>query len=268
MKKKLSIGLVGFGNMGRALGEALLSESAYQLLAYDKEKKKLKGIDSIIRKESLEKIIPSVNVVILAIKPQDIEIFIKDAVRYFIKKRPLLISIAAGVPTYFFEKRIKGIRVIRVMPNLAVKVRSSVSFMCKGKLATKKDLDVAYKIFSCVGKVFVIKESFLDKVTSISGSGPGYVYYFMDAIMKSALKLGFSQEIARMMIEETFLGAVRFATLSGKEFSKLIEDVASRGGTTESALRIFTKKRLNSIINEAINSAYKKAKELANYYHK
>ncbi len=263
MRNKLYIGIVGFGNMGSAVGEALLSEGTYEISIYDTQKKKLKGIEAVNIAKSLEELIGISKVVLIAIKPQDIEDFIKKAHHYLSKKKPLLISIAAGVSTSYFEKRIKGIRVIRVMPNLAAKVRNSVSFLCRGKNAKKEDLNIAIKIFSYVGKTFTVRENFLDKVTSISGSGPGYIYYFMDAIMKAALRLGFSRQVAKEMVEETFMGAVKLAVLSGKDFSQLIKDVSSKGGTTERAIDVFNKKKMDSIIYEAVSSAYRRAKELA-----
>ena len=263
MRNKLCIGIVGFGNMGSAIGEALLSEGTYEISIYDIQKRKLKGIDAFNIAKSLEELIDTSKVILLAIKPQDIEDFIKKSHHYLSKKKPLTISIAAGISTSYFEKRIRGIRVVRVMPNLAAKVRNSVSFLCRGKNARREDLNIAMKIFSYVGKTFIVKENFLDKATSISGSGPGYIYYFMEAIMKAALRLGVSRQIAKEMTEETFMGAVKLAILSGKDFSQLIKDVSSRGGTTERAIGIFSKRKMDSIIYEAISSAYRRAKELA-----
>jgi len=263
MRRNLNIGIVGFGNMGRALAYALLDGTEGCISIYEKDKKKIKGLKNLLISENAKELIETADVVILAIKPQDIKKFLKETKYYFLNKKPILISIAAGIPTYFFERYVKQIRVIRVMPNLAAKVRESISFICKGKFAKNKDLEIAKRIFRYVGEVIIIKEGFLNKVTSISGSGPGYVYYFMDCLYKSALELGFQKKIAKRMVEQTFRGAIKLAKLSGKDFNLLVKAVASPKGTTLAALKIFKKRKLKGIIASAVNAAHKRAKELS-----
>ena len=263
MNKKLKVGIVGFGNMGRAIAESLSSKK-YDIYVYDKDKNKAKGIPSGIAVKTLRGLLSKSEVVILAVKPQDIKGFIKSSCG-FINRKTLLISIAAGVPTYFFEKNMGKLKIVRVMPNLAARVKEAVSFICKGHFASKKDLDLALNIFKNIGIVFKVKEGFLDKATSISGSGPGYIYYFMDSLMQAALGLGFERKTARKMVQYTFLGAVRLAIESREDFSRLVKSVASRGGTTEAALGVFENNRLSAVIKDAIGAAYKRAKKLAKH---
>ncbi len=260
MNKKLRVGIVGFGNMGRAIAESL-SSGKYDVYVYDKDKNKTKGIPRNIIVKTLKGLLSESEAVILAVKPQDIKEFIEGS-RGFINRKTLLISIAAGVPTYFFEKSMGRLKIVRVMPNLAARVKEAVSFICKGRFASKKDLDLALSIFKNIGIVFKVKEGFLDKATSISGSGPGYIYYFMDSLMQAALGLGFDRKTAREMVQYTFLGAVKLAIEGRKDFSVLVKNVASRGGTTEAALRIFERRKVSYAINDAVGAAYKRAKEL------
>jgi len=261
MGKKVKIGIVGFGNMGRAIAESL-SPARYAIYVYDKDKKKTKGFACSGITSTLKELLNKSNIVILAIKPQDIDDFINNS-RGFIKREIFLISIAAGVPTHFFEKEMGRIRVVRVMPNLAAKVKEAVSFICKGRFASKEDLNTALSIFRNIGIVFAVKEDFLDKATSISGSGPGYIYYFMDSLMQASLRMGFDKKTAKKMVQQTFLGAVKLSLESEKDFSALIKSVASRGGTTEAALSVFEKNRLSNTIKKAVDAAYKRAKKLA-----
>ena len=114
--------------------------------------------------------------------------------------------------------------------------------------------------------MFVVKENLLNKVTSISGSGPGYIYFFMECMFESALRLGFNREMASSMVSHTFLGSVKLARLSGKDFSSLVKDVASPGGTTEEALAVFRRQGLSKTIEEAVVAAYQRARELAEIY--
>lgn len=263
MKKENTIGIVGFGNMGSSLAWALKDEG-WRVYVYDKEKSKLKlkkaknifvckGVDDLIKRSPI---------LIIAIKPQDIPFFIKDTKSYILRYNPLLISIAAGVSTRFFEKKLDRVRVIRVMPNLAVKKRCSISFLSKGKFSLSKDFERAKKIFNCVGESVIIDENFLDKVTAISGSGPGYVYYFMSCIYQSARMLKFNKNLAQKMVKATFLGAVNLLKDDDNDFQTWLGKVASKGGTTEAAVNWWEKNNIKKLIKEGVRRAYLRAKEL------
>lgn len=265
--RKLKIGVIGTGNMGKAILSALRSQSSYSLFAYDIDREKLKSLPSKIKIIKDNKTLISLSqIIILAIKPQDINSFLyayKDSLK---KYRPLIITIAAGVGTRKFEKYAK-LAVVRVMPNIAAKVKASISFISPGKYAKHSDLMVTKNIFSSVGETIVVKESFLDKVTSISGSGPGYIYYIMDVFYKRALKFGFNKREARKMVLMTFLGAVKLA-ISEEDlvFQMLVKQVASPKGTTEAGLKVFRERNLEEIIDQAVISAYKRARELSSQY--
>jgi pyrroline-5-carboxylate reductase len=272
MENKLKVGIIGFGNMGSSIGLALQETKRWMVYVYDKDKRKLKGLKGFYICKDNREVIERSEVVILAIKPQDIRGFLDDTKECLLENKPLIITIAAGVPIKLFERclfkpssnKIR-LKVIRAMPNLAAKVKQSVSFLCKGKFVNSTDLNVAKKIFSSIGEVFIIGEEFLDKVTSISGSGPGYVYYIMDCIYKTALQLGFKKCEARKMVALTFMGASKLASLTEKDFAILVREVASPKGTTEAALNIFKKEKLAKIIEQGVKSAYRRAKELRPY---
>ncbi|UCC95801.1 MAG: pyrroline-5-carboxylate reductase [Candidatus Omnitrophota bacterium] len=262
MKKAYKIGVIGLGNMGSSIGDALAGRRGCKVYVYDKERRKTKRTKGFYRCSSSKELIQSVDVVILAVKPQDIKEFIGKTKEYFLTSRPLLVTIAAGVSTNFFENRIPGVRVIRVMPNLAARVRQSVSFICKGKFANQRDVTTAKEVFSSVGEVFFTKESFLDKVTSLSGSGPGYVYYFMDCLYESACALGFSKAIAQKMVIQTFYGAINLIKSQPDDFKVWIGRVASKGGTTQAALNVWEKNNFPQLFRKAVSVACRRAKEL------
>lgn len=257
MRKKITI--IGWGNMGAAIGEALAEEN-WQVFFFDKDKSKLISRKNITACPTLLEAIEKAKILILAIKPQDIPSFLKEAKKYL--KDKLLISIAAGVSTKFFQKYLENTKVVRVMPNLAAKKRLSISFISKGIKASEKDLELACKIFSCVGDVVKIEENWLDKVTAISGSGPGYLYYLLHLFYKSAISLGFKKELAKRMIKKTFLGATRLIEDSSLGFKEWFEKVASRGGTTQAAVEEWRKNHLEEIIKKGIKRAVKRAQEL------
>ena len=266
MKRNEKIGIIGLGNMGYSLGFALRKVSRGKIYVYDKDQRKISGAGDFCIGKNSQEVIENVGVLVLAIKPQDVRGFLRQTKSALLNHRPLLISIAAGIPTTFFEEYLKGLKVIRVMPNLGAKVGESVSFVCKGRYTQEKDLKIAKRIFSSIGEVIEIKEALLDKVTSISGSGPGYIYYFMDCIYQSARQLGFKEKQARDMVMQTFWGAIKLAKLCGKDFKLLAKEVASRGGTTEAALKVFKRKRLFQVVYQGIDAAHKRAKQLSGLY--
>jgi pyrroline-5-carboxylate reductase len=263
MKKKIDIGIIGLGNMGAACSLAIKGLSRVCIYAYDQDKKKTaKYKKNFPVTKNSEELIAKSDIVLLAIKPQDIDTFLNKTKETFLKKSPLLITIAAGISTKFFERRIKGLRVVRVMPNLAAKVGESVSFMSKGKFAKKADLGAVKVIFSRVGEIIEISEKYLDKVTAISGSGPGYIYYFMDCLYKGALSLGFPKEVAKRMVMKTFLGAAKLVKEGGGDFSKWVERVSSSGGTTQAALKVWDENKFAKLIEKGVGAAHSRAKEL------
>lgn len=269
MAAKKTIGILGFGNMGRAIGVALSScHQGFQVLAYDKQKSKLSKIRGIRKSSCIKDLVKKSDVVIIAVKPQDIAKVLESTKETFLKSKSLLVTIAAGVEIGTFTKVFKGARVIRCMPNLAAIVGESMSFIAASKSCKKADILLAKNLFSCIGEVIVTKESMLDKVTAVSGSGPGYIFNFMDGIYKAALKLGFKKADAKNMVLQTFLGSVVLAYASGDDFQGLVKKVASKKGTTEAALKVFKKSAQEKVIEQAVKAACKRAGQLACAYRR
>jgi pyrroline-5-carboxylate reductase len=150
------------------------------------------------------------------------------------------------------------------MPNLALRINQSVSFISGGNKVDVKSIKIVKNIFKLVGEVFIIKEKFMDKVTAITGSGPGYVYYFMRAMYEAACDFGFSKSDARKMVLNTFKGAVGLAEATDMDFSVLQDAVTSKKGTTEAAIKRFEKSKMAGIIKAGVRAACVRAKELSN----
>ena len=263
MSRKIKVGIVGFGNIGGSCASALNKRSRYKVLIYDTDRKKKPKAKSFSVVKDIAQLIAEAEIIILAIKPQDIGDFIAGNKTGLVKRKPLLVSIATGIPIAWFQGQLKGVPIIRVMPNLAAKVGESLSFISKGKNAKKSDLVKVERIFSCIGEVNVVEEKYLDKVTGVSGSGPGYVFYFMESMYQGALKLGFTKKEAKRMITQTFLGAAKLAKASGEEFKTLIKKVASKKGTTEAALKVFKAGKVGKTIIRGMSSACQRAKKIS-----
>ena len=262
MSDGMKIGIIGFGNMGKALALALKRGGNFYLFAYDCDRKKTQAVKGLCISKNIEELIKNADVVVLSVKPQDIKNLLREIKKYLAEKKPLFISIAAGISTQLLQKYLGEIKIIRAMPNLAAKVEESISFVSKGKLASKKDLDAAAKILKAVGEVIAIQEKYLDKATAVSGSGPGYIFYFMNALYEGALELGFSKKNAKKMAEQIFWGSAKLAKESKEDFKLLIKGVTSKGGTTEAALEVFNERGLEKIIKEGVKAACQRASEI------
>lgn len=262
MKKQKIIGVIGLGTMGGACAKNIACFSNYKILAYD-IKNKNKQLPKISKVKNLKELIGKSQLLFLAIKPQDLDSFLRKNRNIILTVKPLLVSILAGVSIKSIEAALPGIKVVRVMPNLAVQVRESVSFVAAGKFVKQKELKEVKNIFSLMGNAFESKEENMDKITALSGSGPGFIYYFMESFYGTAIQMGFKKQEARRIVAQTFQGASRLALESGQDFSKLVKSVASRGGTTEAGISFFNKKQLSQNISKGLFAAYEKAKKIS-----
>ena len=188
-----------------------------------------------------------------------------------IKEEPLIISIAAGIGSLTIKKYLDNssyYKLARAMPNLCAKKGMAITGLfgdpnCYGENGGKMLGKDVSKIFSKIGKVlWVKKESDLDSVTAISGSGPAYIYYIMNAMIDAAEELGLERNAAQKLVAQTIIGAGE----TGKDIHNLTNEivkVSSKGGTTEKAIDVFKQKKLDAVIKQAIKSAHKRSKELS-----
>lgn len=258
MGSKLSLGIIGWGNMGSSLGAVIGCQPDIQLIVYDKDTKKLKQKSGFRNAKSAAQVISASSVVILSIKPQDVRSFLEETREEWLKNKPLLITICAGIKTDFFIKKIGRLPVVRVMPNLAAACGCSMSFVAAGAHAGKIDVHIAAKLFSLAGEVIVTGENMIDKATAISGSGPGFIFSMMNSFYGQAVKLGFNAAQARMMVNQTFLGAATLAKQNACDFKKMVTAVASRGGTTEAGLKVMRAKKIDAILKSAVGAAWQR----------
>lgn len=257
---KKTMGIIGCGNMGSAI-----IKQNQGLLIFDKEQKKIKAIK---RKHSVrvaldnQELTRKSSVIIIAIKPQDIDELLND-IKPVITNQ-LVISIAAGISTKYIENKIgRKVRVIRVMPNIAAQVKNGISAICKGRFAQNRDLFIAEKIFQKLGKVVRLKEKYFDAFTAIAGSGPAYFFYFIEALVDAGKQLGFREKEIVDFVKEVAKGSIKLLEETGLSAKELRQKVTSRGGTTEAALNIFKQAKLNTIVRRAVLKATARAKQLS-----
>ena len=261
--------------MGSAIAERIKED--YEVFVFDKEKAKIAALHGIAVKEDIKSLAEISDIILLAIKPQDFDAILGH-LRGLLKDK-IIISIAAGISTGHIEKKLGDCRVIRVMPNLAAKIGESVSCLCKGKFACDEDLDLAEEIFYYLGVVRKINENLMNAATAISGSGPAYVFYFIEnagldennipeharhemmlRLEKAAQGVGFSREDAAFLSANTINSAINLLHKTKIKAAELRKQVTSKGGTTEAAIAVLTK---SGTWEEAAKAALKRAEELA-----
>jgi pyrroline-5-carboxylate reductase len=281
MPKKTKIGIIGYGNMGSAIAKR--TSSKYQLFIFDKDGSKTKNILNAKVTGSVVDLINNVDVVFLAVKPQDFDAVLNEIKNNQIPLperdlvRKLIISIAAGISTEYIERVLGKVRVTRAMPNLPAKIGKGISCLCKGKFATDSDFKLTRQLFKELGETFILEEKMMNAATAISGSGPGYLYdwgegrsiedikkyaydIFEFLLSASAQNLGFTKEQAEILSKVTTRGSVKFLETTGFSPKEAKKQVVSKGGTTEAALEMLHK---GGSLNEAVEAACKRAKELS-----
>lgn len=270
-----TIGIIGFGNMGCAIAKEV--KSKYQIWVFDKDSSKTSGLSEINVTENITDLVNQVDVILLAIKPQDFDIVLENIKDYVQPK--LIISIAAGINTEYIEKVLGDVRVVRVMPNIGVKIGKSVTCLCKGRFASNDDLSFAEELFNYLGTTRKIEEKMMDSSTAISGSGPAYIYDDMELspidpfnipeqkkqdyirrLAEAAQSLGFNSEDAMFLAINTINMSIDLIKKTKMLPSELKKQVTSKGGTTEAALEVLHK---GGSWEEAAKVALKRAEELS-----
>lgn len=264
-----TLGILGTGNMAEAIFSGLIQKKIFkpsQIHGYDihtNHLKKLARRYKIIPTSNVSDLIKQSNIILLSVKPQHMESLLESFKNQNLKGK-LFLSIAAGLDTHYFEKKLGSkIRLIRLMPNTPVFLGLGATAYFANRNCTSADIRLAQKMFESVGIVKkVTKENLLDTVTALSGSGPAFVYLFIDSLMKAAVKQGLKKQDAFELAIQTTKGAAAMLETSKEDVASLIQKVASKGGTTEAGLKILHQSKFPQIVRNCIQGATKRAKEL------
>ncbi len=201
------------------------------------------------------------DLVLLAVKPQVMGQVLEGLAPAV--DRQLVISIAAGIPTYTIEARFpRPVRVVRVMPNTPALVLEGASALCAGAHATAGDLAVARALFEAVGRAVVLDETAMDAVTGLSGSGPAYIFVIIEALADAGVRVGLSRDVAQLLAAQTVLGSAAMVLETGKHPAALKDMVASPGGTTIAGLHALEAGGLRAALLDAVEAAAARSREL------
>jgi pyrroline-5-carboxylate reductase len=265
------IGFIGSGNMGEALINGLIvsgSSAPESIICSDIREEQLQRLHAtygIQTTTSNVEVATLSDIIIYAIKPQIMAQVLMETADY-LDMHKLIISIAAGVPMVAIETSLqKDLRLIRVMPNVAVAVNEGAAAIAAGKHAKPADIQLAMDIFNSVGKCVFLKENeLLDAVTGLSGSGPAYIFMIVEALSDAGVKVGLSRQDAQFLASQTVLGAAKLLLETGTHPGQLKDSVTSPGGTAIAGLHTLEKGGLRTTLINAVESATLRSQELGN----
>ena len=266
-KSKYQVGLIGVGVMGEALISGLVSSRfpKAQIVFTEKRADRAREISSKYgaREVDLTELAKSSDVILLVVKPQDLEQLLVS-IEAGLNKSATLVSFAAGKTTNFVSKIVgPNISIIRVMPNTPTLIGLGMAAISLGKSVNTEQAKFVSEFLATCGKVISIEENLQDAVTALSGSGPAYFFAFVEEMIKSGISLGLSSDQATTLAIQTMVGSAAMLEQSGKSATTLRENVTSPNGTTAAALQVFSDSNLGAIVTKAMTAARDRSQELA-----
>ena len=260
--------VIGAGNMGLTYAQSmsrskLLNKRNLMILDNSPEKlRSLKKISQFDVYDRLEDCVPIADLIFIAVKPYHSEELFQK-IRPLAKPGQIAISIMAGVTIATLQEGLGLQKIVRAMPNLPAQVGKGVTSYTASDAVSRVELLTIENLLDTTGKSLkVSSEKYIDASTGISGSGPAYVFYFMQSMMEAALKMGFSANDSKLLVSHTFEGAVELFNQSDLSPNKWMERVASKGGTTRAALDSMEDNNVKELIKEAAYAAFNRAIEL------
>jgi len=264
MNSIATVGFIGTGNMGSAMIKGLSTRDDVALVGTDLSRDNLDAL-APYRLEALDSamdVAQRADYVVLAIKPQDAKTICKDIAMALEGK--CLVSICAGIRQDKLSKWIDGIcPVVRVMPNTPAMVGAGVFAVClEDDKLSEEQRAFAAELFTDVGDVHILPEKLFDAFTAVAGSGPAYVFYFMEAVIEGAVTLGLTRPQATRIVQKLFSGSAKLAAESDFHLSQLREMVTSPAGTTIEATNVFDQLSVRGAIVEGVRACCQRSKEL------
>lgn len=260
--------VLGAGNMGLTYAEGMSKSKLMKkknIMVLDKSDAILEKVDKMNgfdTYKNLKDCVPEADIIFVAVKPNHAQDLF-ETMKPLVNNEQLVISIMAGVTIEVIKKSLGIDKVVRAMPNLAAKVGLGLTSYVSSQEVSRLELLTVENLLDTTGKsIRVSNENFIDASTGISGSGPAYVFYFMQSMMEAALQMGFSENVSKVLVSQTFTGAVELFNKHNLSPNSWMEMVASKGGTTRAALDSFENNKVGELIKEAAFAAFNRAIEL------
>lgn len=263
------LAFIGAGAMGTALLRGLLAAGVYepaQMTVFDASAERTQTVAQefgVVAGESLEAVARDAQALLLAVKPQVIGAAL-EPLRDILTPQQTLISIAAGVSTLQLESHFsQPVPVVRVMPNTPALVGQGASAICLGAHANEEHRALGHRIFGAVGLAVDTQEKLMDAVTGLSGSGPAYVYLFIEALSDAGVKMGLPRDVSTRLAAQTVLGGAQMVLETGMHPGELKDNVTSPGGTTIAALHALENRAFRAAVYDAVEASANRSRELS-----
>ncbi len=260
--------VIGAGNMGLTYSEGMATSSflgKQKLKIYDTDPKKIEQLKKQPHFEvydSLDNSLPKADIIFVAVKPYHSESLFEEMAPK-IHGHQIIVSLMAGVTIETIKEQLGANKIVRAMPNLPAKVGKGVTSYTASEDVSKVELIMVRNLLDTTGtSIHVDTEKFIDASTGISGSGPAYVFYFMQSMLEAALKMGFSDNDSKILVANTFEGAIELFNQSNITPESWIDRVASKGGTTQAAIDSMEDNNVKQLIQDAAYAAFDRAIEL------
>ncbi|WP_216829538.1 pyrroline-5-carboxylate reductase [Alkalihalobacterium elongatum] len=273
MLRDKKVTFVGAGSMAEAIFAGLINKELLkpeQIIATNRKDvdrlESLKNTYGIQTTTNKEEALSKADIVVLAMKPSNVIDGI-NLIKPFIRKEQIFISVLAGVTTAYLEELL-GMEapVIRSMPNTSAKVGESATALSAGKFASEEDINISAHLFKAIGTVHIIPEDKQDGFTGVAGSGPAYIYYFVEAMEKAAKDLGLEEEEAKEAIIQTLKGSLKRLESTSKTSAQLYKEVMSPNGATEAALNVLASYQFQDAVIAGIKRSSARAKEMGQIF--
>ncbi len=260
--------VIGAGNMGLTYAEGMANSpllNKHKLRIFDTDPKKIKTLKQQPQfdvYDTLEDCLPKADLVFIAVKPFHSEDLFQ-IMKPMLNDQQIFVSLMAGVTIETMQGQLDKKKVVRTMPNLPAQVGKGVTSYTASKEVSKVELLMVRNLLDTTGtSIHVSTENFIDASTGISGSGPAYVFYFMQSMLDAALKMGFSDHDSKVLVSNTFEGAIELFNQNDISPKSWIERVASKGGTTQAAIDSMDDNNVKQLIQDAAYAAFDRAVEL------
>ncbi|MBY6277005.1 pyrroline-5-carboxylate reductase [Symbiobacterium thermophilum] len=264
-----NVGFLGAGAIAEALIRGMLNAGVVQpeqvLVSNRSDRERLADLNrryGVRTAGSKGYVVDVCQVVVLACKPKDVAGLLAEVGGRF-RPGQIVLSLAAGIATSFIEERVNdGVMVVRAMPNTSCQVGESATAVCAGRAATPEAMRLVTEMLASVGQVYTVPEEQMDAVTGLSGSGPAYVYYIVEAMIEAGEAVGLAPEVARALTLQTLKGAALTLATTGADPAVLREQVTSPGGTTAAGLQVLREAGFAQALISAIVRATERSREL------
>ncbi|WP_117167973.1 pyrroline-5-carboxylate reductase [Paraliobacillus sediminis] len=266
------IAFIGAGSMAEALIAGIIKskvlESTQIVVTNRANEVRLKDLSNLYNVQTTHEIksaVESADAIFLAMKPKDVSGALAE-IKPFLSDEQVIISVLAGIPSQFITENLGlNLSVIRAMPNTSATIGYSATALTGGSFVRQEQMNLVTELFETVGTVTIVEEEQMHVVTAISGSGPAYFYYIVEAMEKAAQDGGLDQQHAKELINQTILGAAQMLQQAEEDPVTLRKRITSPGGTTESGIKALDKHEVNKAFEAAVKQAAQRSEELGKF---